>query len=110
MFLTIEKRRATQKTVRKVLSHDQERTHLSKINTHIYQFYQQPCKATRNISEDSISNFLNVITVPSLTTEHSLSCAGNLTEKFSNSLICNDGLTKEFYYTFWEDIKDKFMK
>ena len=64
----------------------------------------------QNISEDSIRNFLNDITVPSLTTEHSLSCEGNLTEKFNNSLISNDGLTKEFYYTFWDDIKDTFMK
>ena len=40
-FLTIEKRRATQNTVRKVLSNDQEITNLCKINIHIYQFYQQ---------------------------------------------------------------------
>ena len=35
----------------------------------------------QNISEDSICNFLNDITVPSLTTEQSLSCEGNLTER-----------------------------
>ena len=40
-FLTIEKCRATQNTVRKVLSDEQEITDLSEINTHIYQFYQQ---------------------------------------------------------------------
>ena len=73
----------------------------------------------QNISEDSICNFLNDITIPSLTTEQSLSCEGNLTEKeIYNSLISfennkspgNDGLTKEFYCTFWDDIKDTFMK
>ena len=51
--------------------------------------------------------------------EQSLSCEGNLTEKETyNSLISlennkspgNDGLTKEFYWTFWVDIKDTFMK
>ena len=51
--------------------------------------------------------------------EQSLSCEGNLTEKeIYNSLISfenkkspdNDGLTKEFYYTFWDDIRDTFMK
>ena len=71
------------------------------------------------ISEDSISNFLNDITIPSLTMEQSLSCEGNLTEKeIYNSLISfenkkspdNDGLTKEFYNTFWDDIRDTFMK
>ena len=39
-FLTIEKCRATQSTVSKVLSNEQEITDLSKTNTHIYQFYQ----------------------------------------------------------------------
>ena len=118
-FLTIEKLCATQNTVRKVLSNEQEITDLSKINTHIYQFYQQLYMEKQNISEDSICNFLNDITVPSFTTEQSLSCEGNLTEKeIYNSLIGfennrspgNDGLTKEFYYTFWDDIKDTFMK
>ena len=39
-FLTLEKRRATQNIVRKELSNEQEITDLSKINAHIYQFYQ----------------------------------------------------------------------
>ena len=87
-FLTIEKRRATQNTVRKVLSNEQEITDSSKINTHIYQFYQQLYMEKQNISEDSICNFLNDITVPSLTTELSLPCEGNLTVKeIYNSLI-----------------------
>ena len=102
-----------------MLSDEQEITDLSKINTHIYQFYQQLYMEKQNISEDSICNFLNDITIPSLTTEQSLSCEGNLTEKeIYNSLISfennkspgNDGLTKEFYCTFWDDIKDTFMK
>ena len=102
-----------------MLLNEQEITDLSKINTHICQFYQQLYIEKQNISEDSICNFLNDITVPSLTTEQSLSCEGNLTEKeIYNSLTSfennkspgNDGLTKEFYYTFWDDIKDIFMK
>ena len=63
--------------------------------------------------------FLNDITIPSLTTEQLLSCEGNLAEKeIYNSLISfennkspgNDGFTKEFYHTFWDDIKGTFMK
>ena len=108
-----------QNIVREVLSNEQEITDLSKINTQIYQFYQHLYMEKQNISEDSICNFLNDITVPSLTTEQSLSCEGNLTEKeIYNSLISfennkssgNYGLTKEFYCTFWDDIKDTFMK
>ena len=61
-FLTIEIRRATQNTVRKEPSNEQEITDLSKINTHIYQFYQQLYMEKQNISEDSIRNILNYIT------------------------------------------------
>ena len=113
------KRRATQHIVRKVLSNEQEITDLSKINTHIYQFYQHFYMEKQNTSEDSICNFLNGLTAPSLNTEQSLSCEGNLREKeIYNSLINfennkspgNDGLTKEFYCIFWDDIKDTFMK
>ena len=50
--LTLEKRRATQNTVRKVLSNEQEITDLTKINTHIFQFYQQLYMEKQNISED----------------------------------------------------------
>ena len=69
----------------------------------------------QNISEDSIRNFLHDLTVPSFTTEKSPSCEGNLTEKeMYNSLISfennNDWLTKEFYCTFLDEIKDTFMK
>ena len=118
-FLTIEKRQVTQNTVQKVLSNEHEITDSSKINTHIYQFYQQLYMEKQNITEDSICKFLHDITILSLTTEQSLSREGNLTEKeIYNSLKSfennkspgNDGLTKEFYYTFWDDIKDTFMK
>ena len=105
-FLTLEKRQATQNIVCKVLSNEQEITDLSKINTHIYQFYQHLYNEKQIISEDSICKYLNDQAVPSLTTEQSLSCEGNLREKeIYNSLISflnsnNDGLTKEFYCTF----------
>ena len=63
--------------------------------------------------------YFKYLTVPSLTTVQWLSYKGSLTEnKIYNSLkdfennksSGNDGLTKEFYCTFWDDIKDTFMK
>ena len=67
-FLTIEKHRATQNTVHKVLSNEQEITDLSKINIHIFQFYQHLYIEMQNISEDSVCNFLFDLAVLSLTT------------------------------------------
>ena len=68
----------------------------------------------QNISADSICNFLNDVTVPSLTTEQSRSCEGNLTEKeIYNSLISFEnnkylvmmGLQKNFTIPFGMTLK-----
>ena len=54
----------------------------------MYQFYQHLYMEKENVSEDSVCNLLIDLTVPSLTTEQSLSRDGNLTEKeIYNSLI-----------------------
>ena len=99
-----------------MLSNEQEITDFSKINTYL-QILSTALhgKAKHN----SICNFLNDITVPSLTTEQLRSCEKNLTQKEiyislisfeNNKSPGNDGLTKELYYTFWDDIKDTSMK
>ena len=60
-----------------------------------------------------------ILNDPSLNSEEMLSCEGNLTEQEIYKLLTsfknnkspgNDGLTKEFYCCFWNDIKDIFMK
>ena len=56
-FLTLEKILVTQNIVRKVLSNEQKITDLSKINAHIYQFYQHLYNGEQNTSEDSICDF-----------------------------------------------------
>ena len=90
-------------TFNKMLSNEQGKTDLSKINTHIYQCYQHRYIKKQNTSEDSICDFLNDVTDPLLTTEQLLSFKRNLTKKeIYNSLISleknkplgNDGLKK----------------
>ena len=90
-----------------MISNEQEIiTDSSKINTHIYQFYQHLYNKKQNTTEGSICDFSNNLTVPSLTTEQSLSCEGYLPKKeIHNSLISlennkslgNHGRTKEFH-------------
>ena len=89
------------------------------MNTHVHQFYQHLYNEKSNINDGSIYNFLSYLTVTSLTSGQLLSCEGNLTDKeiynslvsFENNIsIGNDGLTKELYCTFFDDIKDTFMK
>ena len=61
-------------------------------------------------------NFLNDLTVSSLTKEQSVSSKRNLTEpeiliSFENNKSSgSDGLTKEFHSNIWDDITETFMK
>ena len=89
------------------------------MNTPVHQFYQHLYNEKSNINDHSICNFLSYLTVTSLPSEQLLSCEGNLTDKeIYNSLISfennispgNDGLTKELYCIFFDDIRDTFMK
>ena len=118
-FLNLEANRAKQSVVRKVISNEQEITNISKINDHILQFYQYLFKEKQSTSENRFNSLLNDLNIPSLTSEEMLSREGNLTEQEiyklltsfkNNKLPCNNGLTKEFYCCFWNDIKHIFMK
>ena len=61
-----------------MLSNKQEVTDLSKINTHIYQFYQDLFMEKQNVRGDLICDFLNELTVPLLTTRQLLNFLKNL--------------------------------
>ena len=117
--MNLEANRATQSAVHKVISNEQEITNISKINNHILEFYQNLFKEKQSTSENRFNSLLNDLNIPSLNSEEMLSCEGNLTEqeiyksltRFKNNKSPgNDGLTKEFYCCFWNDIKDIFMK
>ena len=63
-------------------------------------------------------NFLNTLDIPKLSTDHIILCDVELTEQDlydsmksmkNDKSSGNDGLTKEFYVTFWDDIKATFI-
>ena len=117
-FLNLEKSRAKQNTLRKLNFKDNETDDLSLINSEIYKFYKKLFQKNENVKEASMCKLLSDLEVPTLSDEQKNSCEGNLTEKeIYDSLISfennkspgNDGFTKEFYVTFWEDIKEIFL-
>ena len=70
-----------------------------------------------NTSEDCES-FLNKVFVPRLNDEDAIICEGDLNKlellralksMQNNKSPGNDRLTKEFYKTFWNEIKNPFM-
>ena len=99
--------------------HDaQEITDHQKINNHVFSFYKKLFEEKLQDDSKKLLEFLKDIPVPSLTEEQKKICEGEVTEKeIYQSLISmenkkspgNDGLTKEFYCTFWNEIENIFM-
>ena len=64
------------------------------------------------------TNFLDTLQIPKLSDDECLLCEGELTENElynalknmpNNKSPGNDRLTKEFFLTFWDDIKDIYL-
>ena len=71
-------------------------------------------KETLSFSSNNLETYLNTISFPKLTKEKSKTLDGGMTEKEllialksmeNNKSPGNDGLTKEFYITFWNEVK-----
>ena len=79
------------------------------------KLFQKPSK---KCSADDINNFLNTLDIPKLSTDQIILCDIELTEKDwydsmknmeNDKSPQNDGLTKQFYVTFWDDNKATFI-
>ena len=113
-FLNLEKNRAIQGQVRTVIYNDKETNDETEINNHIYSFFNYLYKETLSFSGNNLETYLNTISFPKLTKGKSKTLGGGITEKEllialqsmeNNKSPGNDGLTKEFYITFWNEVK-----
>ena len=87
------------------------------INKELYLYYKNLLNERQHLSEHDINNFLNTVSnFPQLSTEQSLECEKDITEKElletlksmpNDKSPGNDGLTKEFFETFWSEVKKK---
>ena len=80
----------------------------------MHHFYKTLFTEKLQIQNKNITAYLNQISIPVLTGEQSQTCEGPILENellkalknmTNNKSPGNDGLTKEFYETFWEDMK-----
>ena len=117
-FLNLEKRRGAQNTIKKVIIDDTEITDRTCILNHIKDFYEALFKKPEHKTTAEIRDFLNVIDVPKSSEDQVKLCEEDLTKKDlykslrsmqNNKSPGNDGLTKEFYKTFWDDLKEIFV-
>ena len=92
-----------------------EITHHQKINNHIFLFYKKLFEERLQYDSKKLLKILKDIPIPLLTGKQKKICEGELMEKeIYQSLISmennkspgNYGLTKEFYCTFWSEIKN----
>ena len=114
-FLNLEKSRAVQNQIRNVLIDNIEINNQKDINKELYLYYKNLFNKRQHLSEHDINNFLNTVSnFPQLSTEQSLECEKDITEKEifealksmpNDKSPGNDGLTKEFFETFWSEVK-----
>ena len=80
----------------------------------MHHFHKTVFTEKLQIQNKDITAYLNQISIPAFTGEQSQTCEGPISENellkalknmSNNKSPGNDGLTKEFYETFWEDFK-----
>ena len=118
-FLNLEKSLAVQNQIRNILIGNKEVNSQQDINNELYLHYKNLFNERQNLSEHDINNFLNRVSkFPQLCTEQSHECEKFITEKELYEALKsmpndkspgNDGLTKEFFETFWSEVKKPFL-
>ena len=90
----------------------------NEINLTLKSFYENLLQKDIKKYVSDIETFLSQIQRPTISDENYAKCETNIIEgnllvalksMSSNKSLGNDGLSKEFYETFWEDINDVFI-
>ena len=101
-------------TIRNITKDKKNLTCHKRINQELFEFYNGLFSQNLNVSKNKIMQFLNLVSIPQLTEDQFKDCEFILSEKDlllvvksmpNNKSPSNDGLTKEFYEVFWEDLK-----
>ena len=109
----LEKQRALLNQSRTLLGEKQV-TDKHKINQELECFYRNLSTEKSEFQKEDINAYLSQIDIPILTEEQSQICEGPITKSEllnalksmpNNKPSGNDGLKKEFYEIFWEEIK-----
>ena len=117
-FLNLEKQKTINATVRHLIDDDKDITDLKEINACICEFYKNLFKKNVSKSDSEKKSFLNSIALPNLTSKSFDICESKITEKDLITALKSmpygkspghDGLTKEFYEHFWDDLKFYFI-
>ena len=108
------------RTIKTLLEDGKEITTPSEISLTLKKFYENLFR--KNIANSAISQniemFLSDIHLPTISDDNYNICEAEITEDNlpvalksipNNKTPGNDGLSKDFHETFWEDVKDVFI-
>ena len=118
-FLNLEKYNATKTQIKKLLVNDSEITEQNKILHEIKNYFENLFQKKNLNSQEKCDNFLSRLHTTRLDNNQVVNCDEDIKESELHEALIgmgnnkspgNDGLTKEFYETFWEEIKDSFLK
>ena len=117
--MNLEKQKAINTIVRHLIDDGKDITNLKEINACICKFYKNLFKKNVSKSDSEKKSFLDSIALPNLTSNKSFDiCESEITEKDLITALKSmpygkspglDGLTKEFYEHFWDDLKFYFI-
>ena len=116
--MNLEKHRAIHSQIHSVIINQDEIADQAEINKQIFSFYQSLFLRKVQNQTDKIKAYLEHIPLPKLINEETLSCEEIISEdeafKSLKSMENNkspgtDGLSKEFYECFWDEIKNAFL-
>ena len=117
-FLNLEKQRGAQNAIKKLTVDKKEIIDQTHILEYIRELYETLFKKHKQKTAAEIENVLRHLNIPKLLEDKSKLCEEDLTKKdLYNSLKSmqndkcpgTDGLTKEFYDTFWNELKEIFV-
>ena len=114
----MEKHRAIQSQRHSIIINQDEITDQNKINKQIFCFCQYLFLRKVQFQTGIIKAYLDNIPLPKLTNEQTLSSEGIISEDEvfkslksmdNNKSPGNEGLSKEFYECFWDEVKNLFF-
>ena len=117
-FLILEKQQGSQNTIKKLVIDDREITEQTHILKYIREFYENLFKTREQKNKIEMEDLFSDVDIPKLSENQVKLCEENLTEKDlykslksmqSDKSPGNNGLTKEFYETFWTELKKIFV-
>ena len=116
-FLNLEKNCVIKSQTHPIIIIQNKITDQVQISKQIFSFYKSFFSHNVKNKTDKIEIYLEHVPLPKLTNEQTLSCKGitsddevfnSLKSMEHNKSPYNDGLSKEYYECFWDEIKNPF--